>query len=772
MLLKSKSRLLVKIVACVIIQAYLMIDLSWAANMSIKSSQKDCLSPSLKIVNTLIQSSFRKIVSSGAINLKELKPVTPVELNHTKAFLKGRFEKLFEHEEEVMQNIDFLVNQLTVRKKKLIHINATSDGGGVAEILHQLLPFYKDLGLDVEWYTLETLEKYDYFDSNGNKINKFHDVTKKVHNAAQGKWVTFTKEEVEIYNETLKYNATRLKNVLQDPDNIFFIEDFQPAGLIPEIRKINSKANILFRLHIDTYGLKKYKRTRKQLKFVVDPIKQADAIVTHTKGFALDYLRDEFDGNKKGPVQITMRPAINFFNDKNIDFIEKFGSKEEAAKAEAMVADRIVDIDGNKFNPDRPFMLLLSRFDPWKGHVHTIKGFKKLHQKITAHYYDLLDQIENYEQDESEKDVDLWLVGNFATDDPEGLRFYEKIKKRAEKNPKIHIATFKKEENDLNVNYMQRKAKAVIQLSTREGFGLTVAEALFKGVPVLGSAIGGIVEQIINGFNGFLLNIEDYYSRSKVMRLIEKVFPWLVLRKYIGAIAERMYEILHFPDTQRALIAANARVSIIEKFSLTSLVLHRLVLALDGFDNVDRNRTVPVSEFSQEVLARFKKTPILELVFERGAALKDQMFMQKLKDYLKEASASSKFSLDLALNFINIYVVRRNVGHKILYEPLICRAGCVTANGKIYIDENMWNRAKENVERVQDKFFEQIMGYIKQIIDKTNNGKHNLRLKNDPRVSPMIDFIEAEKDARPVFSEDKRIKYRLRYVISPISQSI
>jgi trehalose synthase len=145
---------------------------------------------------------------------------------------------------------------------------------------------------------------------------------------------------------------------------------------------------------------------------------------------------------------------------------------------------------------DQPILLQVGRFDPWKDPSGAIEVYRRVKKEIPA--------------------VQLLLIGGMATDDPEGMRYFEETRRHAANDPDIHLLlTELKAIKDVEVNAFQRAAQVVLQMSTREGFGLTVTEALWKGVPVVGRRVGGIPLQIVDGENGFLVdNVEEATQRT------------------------------------------------------------------------------------------------------------------------------------------------------------------------------------------------------------------------------------------------------------------
>jgi trehalose synthase len=148
-------------------------------------------------------------------------------------------------------------------------------------------------------------------------------------------------------------------------------------------------------------------------------------------------------------------------------------------------------------NPDMPVIAQVSRFDPWKDHIDVIKMYAEIRKKV---------------------DCQLVLMGNMAADDPEGPKVYAKVHDYAQKIGGVKLIT---EQNDLLVNALQRKCAFVFQNSIREGFALTVSEAMWKYSPVLGTPVGGIPEQVINGKTGFVIKPHGENHSGGVKRGIQ-----------------------------------------------------------------------------------------------------------------------------------------------------------------------------------------------------------------------------------------------------------
>ena len=143
-------------------------------------------------------------------------------------------------------------------------------------------------------------------------------------------------------------------------------------------------------------------------------------------------------------------------------------------------------LDTYDVDPEKPIITQVSRFDPWKDPLGVIDTYRIIKKQVPA--------------------VQLLLVASMAKDDPEGWSYYEKTVRHAAEDADIHLLTDLKGVGDIEVNAFQRASDVILQKSTREGFGLTVTEALWKEVPVIGGNVGGIPMQIADGVNGYLVN--------------------------------------------------------------------------------------------------------------------------------------------------------------------------------------------------------------------------------------------------------------------------
>jgi len=280
--------------------------------------------------------------------------------------------------------------------------------------------------------------------------HSFFDVTKKFHNALQGEKVSFTERDKKIYLDELERNALMLH--FREHDMVF-IHDPQPLGLIKFANK--RKQPWIWRSHIQIKNA-----DRNVWKFLHNFASQYDGAV-----FSLSKYRKR-DLNIP---QYFVAPSIDPLSLKN----------KELSQGQS---HRILLKEGIKV--DKPIITQVSRFDKWKNPLGVLRIFKRVKERADAR---------------------LVMIGDMATDDPEGPEIYNKVVKEAGKMKDVHILTKK---DDLLVNALQRASHVVLQNSKREGFGLTVSEALWKETPVVGTRTGGIPLQIIHNKTGALARNE------------------------------------------------------------------------------------------------------------------------------------------------------------------------------------------------------------------------------------------------------------------------
>jgi trehalose synthase len=318
--------------------------------------------------------------------------------------------------------------------KKFLHINSTRVGGGVAEILHRMLPVLNDIGINTRWEVIE-----------GDP--EFFDITKKIHNALQGTPEEITPAMWERHLEVSRQNAEKIS---LDSD-FAFIHDPQP---MPLIKFRPNGAKWVWRCHIDLSS-----PYQEVIGRIVDYALKYDSAVFSVAGFARPMPIPEF----------IVLPSIDPLSDKNREL-----EKEE------------IEAVARKFElpPGRPLVLQVSRFDRFKDPLGVIKAWR-----MVRRYNDCM----------------LVLAGSPATDDPEGPKVLEEVQEFAAGDPDIKVLLLPPF-SDKEINALQRLATVILQKSVKEGFGLTVSEAMWKGKPVIGGAVGGIPYQIIHRQNGFLVH--------------------------------------------------------------------------------------------------------------------------------------------------------------------------------------------------------------------------------------------------------------------------
>ena len=275
--------------------------------------------------------------------------------------------------------------------------------------------------------------------------DEFYAVTKAIHNALHGQPVTLSEHDVAVYRETTEQNL----RTLALSDDIVFIHDPQPAGLIAG-RAPGS--HWIWRCHIDLSA-----PVPSVWEFLRPTVERYDAAVFSAPQFSRTLPID----------QVLIAPSIDPLADKNREL--------DARTIESIVTSLGLD-------PGRPLVTQVSRFDRLK---------------------DPLGVIEAYRLAKKYNDCQLLLVGGSATDDPEGQAVLTECRDRAADDRDIHVVELPPTAN-IEINAVQRASTVLLQKSLREGFGLTVAEALWKAKPVIAGAVGGIPLQITHKYSGVL----------------------------------------------------------------------------------------------------------------------------------------------------------------------------------------------------------------------------------------------------------------------------
>jgi trehalose synthase len=371
-----------------------------------------------------------------------------------------------------------------LRGRHILHINSTNLGGGVAEILSSLVPLMNDVGVDAGWRTLHA--NPDFFT-----------ITKKFHNALQGRPLRLSEMKRRIYTQV---NEAFSKYTHIDHDCVV-VHDPQPLPLISYYRQ---QQPWVWRCHLDLsdpHG--------EMWEYLRDFVLKYDAVVVSNELYRRQDLAVR---------QHVILPAIDPLSPKNRPI--------PRSTMEKMLRNF-------RIPTDKPLVTQVSRFDVWKDQPGLIRIFRQVRKQI---------------------DCRLVLCGSAAADDPESTRVYEQTRKEAADLVDSGDLLLVIAENHILVNTLQRVSDVIVQKSLREGFGLTVSEALWKKTPVVATNVGGIPLQVEDGVSGFLVEPDD--------------------RK---AAVGRIVELLRDPDLRQRMGEAG-RQTVLDEFLVTRLLRNHLEL--------------------------------------------------------------------------------------------------------------------------------------------------------------------------------------------------
>ena len=352
--------------------------------------------------------------------------------------------------EAAIDEIRTLAHEL--RGLRVLELSSTATGGGVAEMLSSLVPLECDVGLDVTWGVVA-----------GDP--QFFEATKKLHNGLQGMTVELTPEE---QREWLRHNERYARDI-DDAWDVVIVHDPQPAALRSFAR--DGRSRWIWRCHVDssTPHLPVWELLRPHVE------RHDHAVFT---------LRDFVPPDLALPTSLLV-PAIDPLSSKNRAL--------PGYLARETVAELGVDLE-------RPLLLQVSRFDPWKDPLGVIEVWRRARERLPA--------------------LQLALVGSMATDDPEGWRIYEAIAHATAGEEACFLFTDQMGVTSHEVNALQRVADVAIQKSIREGFGLIVSETQWKGTALVAGRAGGIPLQLEDGVTGRLADTVDEFA-ARVVELLE-----------------------------------------------------------------------------------------------------------------------------------------------------------------------------------------------------------------------------------------------------------
>jgi trehalose synthase len=382
--------------------------------------------------------------------------------------------------------------------RRIVNVSSTANGGGVAEMLATLLGYVRGSGLDADWLVIA-----------GDP--EFFRVTKRIHNGlygSPGEAGELGERERELYERTLAANVDAVLRGVRTGD-VVIVHDPQPAGLIAPLLELG--AHVVWRCHVGFDGANEW--TDRAWAFVRPYVEPAGAHVFSRASFAPDWI---------DPVKLrTIPPSIDPFTPKN----RELGQAEVLA---LLGASGLVGVDGVEPDarvrhraevvregapPERgiPLVVQVSRWDRMKDMGGVLEAFVRHVRAVPAH---------------------LVLAGpavSGVSDDPEGEAVWQetvaawKTLPQAER-ARVHLACIPMDdpaENAIVVNALQRHAAVVVQKSLAEGFGLTVAEAMWKTRPVVASAVGGIVDQVIHEETGLL--VADPYDLASFGAAVDRL---------------------------------------------------------------------------------------------------------------------------------------------------------------------------------------------------------------------------------------------------------
>jgi len=368
-------------------------------------------------------------------------------------------------------------------ERRIWHVNSTAQGGGVAEMLRALLPYVRGAGVDTRWLVLPELDG-------------FFAVTKRIHNRLhghQGDGGPLDDNARQTYERALAWCAEELGRLVE-PSDVIYLHDPQTAGLVPAMRRAGPA--VIWRCHVGVDQPDDF--AREAWDFLRPYVENADAYVFSRR----EYLWEGLDPGKAW----FMPPVIDPFSPKNEDLDR---SREDEALA--AVAAKATILEEEPLPTDARVVAQISRWDRLKDPGGLLEIFER-HLDDTS--------------------LQLLLVGPDSagvSDDPEGAAVYAEVAERwramsAGRRRRARLVSLPMDdlrENATMVNALQRRADLIVQKSLAEGFGLTVAEAMWKARPLVASRVGGIQDQVVDGETGTL--VDDPRDLPAFARAIEAI---------------------------------------------------------------------------------------------------------------------------------------------------------------------------------------------------------------------------------------------------------
>lgn len=360
--------------------------------------------------------------------------------------------------EEKIEELQKIAKRL--KGLKLLELNSSASGGGVAEMLFSSAPFLNSVGIEAEWKIIH-----------GNQ--EYFECTKNMHNLLQGKQGAFTPEMKKCYIDNLETCANN--NLIDYKPDVVLVHDPQPMGLTHYLKEPSQ--TWLWRCHIDIEEAA-ITANPDLWDFIAHWVEHYDAAIFSAAHYV-----------------VTQWPLPKFLIP---PFIDPLSEKNRELSQEEI--DRVL----SKYHLDTkiPIIAQIGRFDPWKGIDRTIAAYRRVR---------------------ASKKCQLVLAGGLAADDPEGGRILADIYEETKNEDDIHVLNLSmadRLENWREVNALQRAASVIMQPSTKEGFGLVITEALWKGKPVIASNVGAIPLQIRDGDTGYFYQ-KSNLAAQKLLYLLE-----------------------------------------------------------------------------------------------------------------------------------------------------------------------------------------------------------------------------------------------------------
>lgn len=397
------------------------------------------------------------------------------------------------------------------------HVSSTARGGGVAELLRALLPYARDAGVDVRWVVLR-------------EGPEFFAVTKRLHNHLHGDpgdGGALDENARRLYDSVLRANVEALAPLMQRGD-VVYLHDPQTAGMVPALCEIGLK--VVWRCHVGVDHPND--RVRGAWTFLRPYLERADAYIFSRP----EYVWEGLDAGKAW----FMPPVIDPFSPKNQDLepemtaaiLKAIGLRPDGPDD----APRFTRADGTPGRVEREATILQEEGVPEDARmVAQVSRWDRLKDP-----HGLLEMLERHLDDPA---LHLVVVGPDTAgvaDDPEGAAVYGDVAETwrrlpAETRRRTHLVSLPMRDTDENgamVNAIQRRAEVVVQKSIAEGFGLTVAEAMWKRRPVVASRVGGIQDQVVDGKTGLL--VDDPHDLAACAKAIERLLADPELAREMG----------------------------------------------------------------------------------------------------------------------------------------------------------------------------------------------------------------------------------------------